>query len=148
LKSVPPVVPVGVSISEGIDSDWMEKDLRCIKDEMKKLKAKVKSVDISASTPSVNASVLQGLRDEIAYAKGIVEDAKATGNEAKKESGEVKDTASEAVQTVIPVGVSVSEGIGPDWMKKDLRCIKYEMRKLTGRRRKRLSPCSRSCFTS
>jgi hypothetical protein len=97
---------------------------------MKKLTAKVKSMDVSASTPGVDAGVLQDLRDEIAYAKGAAEDAKATADEAKKESGEAKDAASEAYQAVVPVGVSVSEGVDSDRMKKDVRSVKYKMKKL------------------
>jgi hypothetical protein len=73
-------------------------------------KVKMKSKDVSVSGPSVDPSVLQDLRDENAYAKSAAKDAKATADEAEKESGEAKDAASETVQAVVPFGVWVSEG--------------------------------------
>jgi hypothetical protein len=119
-----------ISGLSAIDSEAVKSDFRCIKYEAKKLKAKVKSIDVSASTPGVDPSVLQELRNEIAWAKGAAEDAKATADEAKKESGAAKDAAPEAVQAAVPIGVLVSEGVDSGLIKKDLRCIKYEMKKL------------------
>jgi GTP:adenosylcobinamide-phosphate guanylyltransferase len=82
-----------------------------MKYEMKKLKAKVKLIDVSASAPSVDSSALQEFREELAYANGAVD-------EVKQESSEAKDAASEAVQAVVPVGVSVSEGVDSNSIKK------------------------------
>jgi hypothetical protein len=44
---------------------------------LKKVKVKVESMDVSASTPRVDASILQELRDEIAAAKSVGADAKS-----------------------------------------------------------------------
>jgi hypothetical protein len=113
-----------------IDSEAVKRDIRCIKYEMKKLKANVKLIDVSVSTPGVDALILQERRNEITYAKGAAEDAKATADKTNKESGEAKNAASQAVQATVPVGVWGSEGVDSDSMKKDLRCIKYETKKL------------------
>jgi hypothetical protein len=93
-------------------ADIAKRNVRCIKCEMKKLK----SQEVSEVGSSVDASVLQELRDEITVAKSATDEA--------------KDAASKSVPPVLPVGVSVSEGIDSDWMKKDLRCIQYEIKKL------------------
>jgi hypothetical protein len=82
-------------------------------------------MDVSASTPGVDSSVLQELCNENAYAKGAVGDAKATAGEAKKESGEAKNAASVAVQAVVPFGVSVSEGVGPLPFWNDVRYLPF-----------------------
>jgi hypothetical protein len=64
-----------------------------MKYETKKLKAKVKSMDVSAS-------VLQELRDETAVAKSA-DEAKATADEAKKDSADTKDAPSDATYSIL-----------------------------------------------
>jgi hypothetical protein len=107
-----------VSISEGIESKGIKKHLRSIKYEMKKLKAKVKSMDVSVSTPGVDPSVLQALRDEIAAAKFAAD--KAEG------------AASKSVPLVVPVGVSISEGIDSESEKSEERPVIPDSESETG----------------
>jgi hypothetical protein len=128
-KPVPPVVPIGVSLSEGIDSDWMQKDLRYIQYEIKKLQRKTKETIVSVvpevvspveqdadlspeSEDRIDPSVISELREEIGAAKASVDAANAAASDAKS-----------AVALDVP-GVVDSES-----MKKDLRCIEYEMKK-------------------
>jgi hypothetical protein len=70
----------------------IERELRRMRSEMETLKSEEVSDDVS----SVDSSVLQELRDEIAVAKSTADKAKATAGEAKKDSADAKDAASHA----------------------------------------------------
>jgi hypothetical protein len=69
----------------------------------------VKSIDVSASTPGVVASVLQELRDE--------------GGAAKSATDEAEDAASKSVPFVVPVGVSILEAIDSESGKSEERPV-------------------------
>jgi hypothetical protein len=60
--------------------------------KMKKLKTTVKSMDVSVSAPGVDPCILLELGDGIADAQDAAEDAKATADEAQKESIHSSDT--------------------------------------------------------
>jgi hypothetical protein len=74
-----------------VDPESMTKDVQCMKYEKKK----PKSHEFSEVVPSFDPSILRELRDEIAYAKGAAEDAKATADEGKNDSADAKDAASD-----------------------------------------------------
>jgi hypothetical protein len=105
------MVPDGVT--GVLDSDSIKRDLGCMK-----YKKESEITRNFGSCFDFDPSILHELCDEIAGAKGVAEGAKATADEGKKQSGEAKDAASEAAKAVVPVGVSVSEGVDSDRMKK------------------------------
>jgi hypothetical protein len=75
-----------------VDSESIKRDLQCIKYELKKLKSR----EVLEVVSSFDPSILQELRDEIAAAKPRADKAKATADEGKNESADVKDAASDA----------------------------------------------------
>jgi DNA repair exonuclease SbcCD ATPase subunit len=145
---------LGLLTSSGSEADAraesVEKAIRYLKSEVKKLKRRVKSddsfkgavaevvpeeaktvergADISPATEDgINASVLSELREEIAAVKAAAEEAKAAASESLKESGEAKATAHNACRGSGEVMNAVP---GREDIRHTLRCLKYEVKKL------------------
>jgi hypothetical protein len=124
-----------VSGSSAIDSEAVKRDVRCIKYEMKKLKAKVKSIDVSASTPAVDPSVLRELRDEIAAAKSVdarsdVDSSRTSGVSGICGFGPSERAALEQVVEYVASLKAIYSSISSIQISADVKCLKYEVKKL------------------
>jgi chromosome segregation ATPase len=107
-----------------------------------------------------DSTILQELRNEIAAAKPTADETKVTVDETKKDSADAQDAASDAqrdatsaqdaasdaknavdsVQSTIADSVSGLSAIDSEAVKRDVRCVKYEMKKLKRKAKETVPP--------